>query len=284
MPNKNDEPDRTFKKRSGSRGLKARKSLGQNFLVVDSVRDAIIEAAALSADDVVLEVGPGLGALTQKLALSAGRVVAVELDAGLAIKLEKKLHAYPNVKIVSDDILKQDLSGLVGGFSYKVVANIPYYITSPILRYFTRAANRPALMIIMMQEEVARDVTAPEGRMGFLAGSMRLFSNPEIILKVPAASFFPVPRVDSAVVKFNMLPAPALDIDDIDGFLDLVHCGFASPRKQMRNSLAIGLKVEAAEAERILRRAGVDPGRRPGTLTLEEWSILYRIVGGGGSC
>jgi 16S rRNA (adenine1518-N6/adenine1519-N6)-dimethyltransferase len=281
LPNKNREPNRAIQRRLRSHGLRARKSLGQNFLVVDSVRDAIIEAACLNAEDTVLEVGPGLGALTEKLAAGTGRVIAVELDAGLALKVGKKLSGYSNVKIVQADILEQDLNDLVGESSYKVVANIPYYITSPILRYFTRAANRPALMVIMMQEEVAREVTAPEGRMGFLAVSMRLFSNPEIMLRVPADSFYPVPRVDSAVVKFNMLPSPALDIADIDGFLDLVHCGFASPRKQLRNSLAIGLKIEAAEAEIMLHRAGIDPGRRPGALFLAEWSALYRVAGGG---
>jgi len=281
LPYKNREPNRTFQRRLRSQGLRARKSLGQNFLVVDSIAEAIVEAAAICRDDTVLEVGPGLGALTGKLAAGAGRVIAVELDAGLALKLGKKLDGCLNVKIVQADILKQDLNDLVGCSNYKVVANIPYYITSPILRYFTRADNRPALMVIMMQEEVAREVTAPEGRMGFQAVSMRLFSNPEIVIKVPAASFYPVPRVDSAVVKFNMLPAPALDIDDIDSFLDLVHCGFASPRKQVRNSLAIGLKIKAAEADGVLRRAGIDPGRRPGALAMAEWAALYRVAGGG---
>jgi len=281
LPHKCRETDHTFQRRLRSQGLRARKSLGQNFLVVDSVGDAIIGAAALSADDTVLEVGPGLGALTEKLAAGAGRIIAVELDAGLVLKLKKKLSAYHNIEIIHADILKQDLNVLVGVSPYKVVANIPYYITSPILRYFTRADNRPALMVIMMQEEVAREVTAPPGKMGFLAVSMRLFSNPEIILKVPAASFHPVPKVDSAVVKFNMLAAPALDIADIDGFLDLVHCGFSSPRKQLRNSLSIGLKVEAAQAESILRRADIDPGKRPGALSLEEWSALYAAAGGG---
>lgn len=280
MPHKNREPIRAIQRRLRSHGLKARKSLGQNFLVVDSIRDAIIEAAALSADDTVLEVGPGLGALTEKLAAGAGRVIAVELDANLALRLGNKLGGYRNVQIVQADILQQDLDDLVGASSYKVVANIPYYITSPILRYFTRATSRPAMMIIMMQEEVAREVAAPEGRMGFLAVSMRLFSNPEIILKVPADSFYPVPRVDSAVVRFNMLPAPALDITDIDGFLDLVHCGFAAPRKQLRNSLAIGLKIEAADADNMLRRAGIDPARRPGSLSLTEWSVLQGVAGG----
>jgi len=272
-----------FKRRLRSHGFRARKSLGQNFLVVDSIGEAIIEAAALAADDTVLEVGPGLGALTEKLAAGAGRVIAVELDGGLVSRLRKKLAVYHNVTIVHADILKQDLHSLVEDSSYKVVANIPYYITSPILRYFTRADKRPELMIIMMQEEVAREVTAPEGKMGFLAVSMRLFSKPEIILRVPAASFYPVPKVDSAVVKFNMLPAPALNIADIEGFFDLVHCGFSSPRKQLRNSLAIGLKIEAAGAESILRRARIDPGRRPGSLSLEEWSALY-LAAGEGKC
>lgn len=281
MPHKNREPVRAIQKRLRRHGLKARKSLGQNFLVVDSVRDAIIEAAALSEDDTVLEVGPGLGALTEKLAVSAGRVIAVELDTNLALKLGKKLGGYLNVRIVQADILQQDLNDLVGESPYKVVANIPYYITSPILRYFTRAVSRPGLMIIMMQEEVAREIAAPEGRMGFLAVSMRLFSNPEIILRVPADSFYPVPRVDSAVVRFNMLPAPALDITDIDGFLDLVHCGLAAPRKQLRNSLSIGLKIEAADADNLLRRACIDPERRPGSLSLPEWAALYGVAGGG---
>ena len=279
MPHKNREPNSAARKQLKSRGLKARKSLGQNFLVVDSIRDAIIEAACLTAEDTVLEVGPGLGALTEKLAAGAGSVIAVELDDTLALKLAKKLGGCTNVRIVQADILNQDLEALVGGASYKVVANIPYYITSPILRYFTRAANRPALMIIMMQEEVAREVTAPEGRMGFLAVSMRLFSNPEIIFTVPASSFYPVPRVDSAVVKFKMLPGPLPGIGDIDDFLEFLHCGFASPRKQLRNSLAIGLKSEAAEADTLLRRAGIDPVRRPGTLTLQEWSALYHAAG-----
>jgi 16S rRNA (adenine1518-N6/adenine1519-N6)-dimethyltransferase len=109
---------------------------------------------------------------------------------------------------------------------------------------------------------------------------MRLFSNPEIMFIVPAASFYPVPRVDSAVVKFNMLPGPAPGMEDVDDFLEFLHCGFASPRKQLRNSLAIGLKIEAAEADKLLRLAGIDPGRRPGTLTVEEWSVLYGVAGG----
>ena len=149
MPHKYKE-GHSFQRRLRSQGLRARKSLGQNFLVVESVADAIIGAAELTVDDTVLEVGPGLGALTKKLASAAGRVIAVELDESLASRLGKKLAAHGNLSIVQADILRQDLNGLVGDRPYKVVANIPYYITSPILRYFMRAGKRPELMIIMM--------------------------------------------------------------------------------------------------------------------------------------
>ena len=260
-------------------GLKARKSLGQNFLVNDSVRDTIIEAASLLPGDTVIEVGPGLGVLTEKLASCAGRVVAVELDDSLAERLKNRLVRFSNIDIINADILELDLSELIKGGTYKVVANIPYYITSPILRFFMQADLRPSLMVIMMQEEVARDVTAKPGAMGFLAVSMRLFSIPQMVCRVPADSFYPAPRVDSAVVRFDILPRPVVDVGDVEGFLKLLHAGFKAPRKQMHNSLAIGLGLEPAAADEILKRAGIDSSRRPGTLTLEEWAALYREAG-----
>jgi len=260
-------------------GLKARKSLGQNFLVNDNIRDNIIEAAGLSAGDTVIEVGPGLGILTEKLASHAGRVIAVELDDSLAERLTNRLVRFTNIHIINADILSLDITALIKDGTYKVVANIPYYITSPILRFFMQAELRPSLMVIMMQEEVARDVTAKPGAMGFLAVSMRLFSIPRLICRVPADCFYPAPRVDSAVVKFDILPRPAVEVGDIEGFLELVHAGFGAPRKQLHNSLAIGLGLEPAAAEKILMRAGIDSHRRPGTLTLDEWSALYREAG-----
>jgi len=261
-------------------GLKAKKSMGQNFLVNEAVRDSIVEAAGLSDGDTVIEVGPGLGVLTEKLASQAGRVIAVELDDNLAERLTNRLARFSNIQIINADILSLDLSALVSGGTYKVVANIPYYITSPILRFFIQAEPRPSLMVIMMQEEVARDITAKPGAMGFLAVSMRLFSIPRMICRVPADCFYPAPRVDSAVVKFDILPHPAVEVADVEGFLELVHAGFGAPRKQMHNSLAIGLGWEPAAADEILRRAGIDSRRRPGTLTLDEWAALYRAAGG----
>ena len=279
MPHKEKHSTDRVRGQLKGAGLKARKNLGQNFLVNEAVRDSIIDAAGLSAGDTVIEVGPGLGVLTEKLASQAGRVIAVELDDSLAERLTNRLSKFSNLHIINADILSLDLTALIKGGTYKVVANIPYYITSPILRFFMQAELRPSLMVIMMQEEVARDVTAEPGAMGFLAVSMRLFSIPRIIRRVPADCFYPVPRVDSAVVKFAILPRPAVEVGDVEGFLELVHAGFGAPRKQLHNSLAIGLGWETAAAEKILKRAGIDSRRRPGTLTLDEWSALYREAG-----
>ncbi|MGA9047876.1 MAG: 16S rRNA (adenine(1518)-N(6)/adenine(1519)-N(6))-dimethyltransferase RsmA [Dehalococcoidia bacterium] len=260
---------------------KAKKRLGQNFLIDENIRNIILEAAELSATDTVLEVGPGTGILTEKLAQRAARVAAVELDETLAKRLKQKLAGHSNLEVVHADILHVNLNDILGSSRpYKVVANIPYYITSPILHMFMHGELKPALMVIMMQKEVAQDVTARPGKMTFLSVSMQIFSRPAIVCRVPAASFYPLPRVDSAVVKFNMLPVPAITVENMDDFLQFVHSGFAAPRKQLRNSLAIGLKKGPAEAEELLKLAKIDSQRRPGTLELAEWWDLYCIVGG----
>jgi 16S rRNA (adenine1518-N6/adenine1519-N6)-dimethyltransferase len=259
-----------------SAGLKARKGLGQNFLTDNSIRDEILQAASLSPGDMVIEVGPGLGMLTEELVKHTGRTVAVELDDSLAERLRQKLKASSNLEVISSDILKLDLAGVLkGATGYKVVANIPYYITSPILHYFMHADSRPSLMVIMMQKEVAEDIAAPPGKMNFMSISMRIFSRPEIVCMVPAASFYPAPRVDSAVVKFTLLDQPAIQVDDLHKFLEFVHIGFSAPRKKIRNSLSLGLKIEPDEADALLLKAGIDSQRRPGSLLPEEWSRLY---------
>ncbi len=260
---------------------KVKKRLGQNFLIDENIRDTIIEAADLSAADIVLEVGPGVGILTEKLAERAGKVVAVELDESLAKRLKQKMAGHGNLDVIHADILHVDLKDIVGSSrSYKVVANIPYYITSPILHLFMHGELKPGLMVIMMQEEVAEDVTARPGKMNFLSVSMQIFSRPEIVCRVPAQSFYPPPKVDSAVVKFNMLTEAAISVKNMDEFLQFVHSGFAAPRKQLHNSLAIGLKKEPEEAGELLKLAKIDPQRRPGTLELAEWRDLYCISGG----
>ncbi len=260
-------------------GLNAKKRLGQHFLIDVSVREKILQAAELSASDMVVEVGPGLGILTEQLVMQAGNVVTVEIDDRLAKRLQKKLSNYANIRIVTGDILKIDLDRLLGTEkNYKVVANIPYYITSPLLHYFLYRVTRPEIMIIMMQKEVAIDITSPPDKMSYLSLSMQLFSYPEIICFVPASCFYPPPRVESAVVKFSMRKSPAVQVDDINRFLDFVRMGFAAPRKKISNSLAIGMQIDSFEANKILAEAGLDAQKRPGMLLMEEWKRLYDLV------
>lgn len=260
-------------------GLKAKKRLGQHFLIDRSVLETILRAAKLLPEDVVVEVGPGLGVLTAALAREAGKVIAVELDSELTVLLKEKLSSQANAEVVNADILKVDLSQLLGrSTQYKVVANLPYYITSPILRYFMENPLKPSLMVMMLQKEVAEAIVARSGKMSILAVSLQVYSKPEIIARVPANSFYPRPKVDSAIVRFDVLPEPAVKVADMAGFFDVVRRGFSSPRKQLRNSLANGYGVKPAEVDPLFEHAGIDSRRRAETLSLEEWAGLYRAV------
>lgn len=279
MSKKAASPSDKIKGQLRSSGLRARKSLGQNFLVDDDVRDSIIIAAELSISDTIIEVGPGLGVLTEELIKKAGNVIAIEKDDQLYIKLRDKFNKYHNFQIVNSDILELNLDDLVkNNHDYKVVANIPYYITSPILHLFIQAQFKPSLMVVMMQREVAEAVTASQGKMSYISVSMQVYSRPEVICRVPASSFYPRPKVDSAIVKFNMLPEPAVSVDEITQFLKVVQCCFAAPRKQLRNSLALGLKLDTPVAKEILDSAGIDYQRRAETLSLREWQALYMRI------
>jgi len=260
-------------------GLKAKKRLGQNFLIDSDVLGKILHAAELSAEDMVVEVGPGLGILTSALASKVRKVFAIELDTELSSLLRNKLGTQANVEVINEDILKVDLSQLLGQDSrYKVVANLPYYITSPVLRYFMENRLQPSLMVVMVQKEVAEAIVASSGKMSVLAISLHVYSKPRIIARVPADCFYPRPKVDSAIVRFDVLPQPAISVDDIDAFFDVVRRGFSAPRKQLRNSLANGYDVKPADVDPSLKGAGIDPTRRAETLSLEEWERLYQAV------
>jgi 16S rRNA (adenine1518-N6/adenine1519-N6)-dimethyltransferase len=260
-------------------GLKARKSLGQHFLIDDKVLSTIIEAAELSSKDTVVEVGPGLGILTNELARYAGDVVAVELDTRLASLLQRRLASLSNLRVINADILKVTPSQLLGGKNtYKVAANLPYYITSPVLRYFMESTPKPSLMVIMVQKEVGEAIVASPGKMSLLAVSLQLYSKPKVISYVSAKSFYPQPKVDSVILRFDMLPEPAVKVEDVSGFFEVVKSGFSSPRKQLHNSLAHGLGMKPAEITRFLKRAAIDPKRRADTLSLEEWAKLYEVL------
>ena len=266
-------------------GFKPKKSLGQHFLIDEAVLERILSAAELSPGDIVVEVGPGLGILTEGLAKQRARVIAVELDSKLVALLKKRLAAFPDVKIVHADILKvtpQRLlqnnlpaSELVRG--YKVIANLPYYITSPILRHFLEGESRPSAMVVMVQKEVGEAIAATPGKMSLLSVKIQFYSKPEIICYVPAASFYPPPKVESVILRLDVYSRPPIEVSDVAGFFDIVMHGFSAPRKQLRNSLAHSLEMPPSQVASLLEKAGIEAKRRAETLSLEEWRELWKI-------
>ena len=279
MPNEAIFPSTQVKRLLRQSGLRARKSLGQHFLADASVLQTIVEAAELSSADTVIEVGPGLGILTVELVRRAGNVVAVELDTKLASLLKRRLASLANLRVINADILKVSPSELLERTShYKVVANLPYYITSPVLRYFVEASPRPSLMVVMVQKEVGEAIVAGPGKMSLLAVSLQVYSKPRIVSHVPAQCFYPQPKVDSVIVRFDLSPEPAVKVADMGGFFALVRAGFNSPRKQLHNSLAHSLGMKPAEIILLLEGANIDSKRRAETLSLEEWARLYEVL------
>ena len=265
------------KKRLRQFDLKARKRLGQHFLIDEGVLQTIVGAAELTPTDVVVEVGPGLGILTRELAQKAGRVIAIELDDKLAALLGQTLASFNNVTIINDDVLRLKPADLAT--AYKVVANLPYYITSPVLRHFLEASAKPQTMIVMVQKEVAEAIAAEPGDMSLLSVSVQFYGEPRIISRVPAQSFYPAPEVDSALLRIDLYPQPAVAVADEKGFFELVRAGFTAPRKQLVNSLAQGLGLAKAEVLPLLEKANIESRRRAETLTLEEWARLRQIFG-----
>ena len=263
--------------------IQPKKSLGQNFLVDQRALERIVEAAELGPEDIVLEIGPGLGALTRLLAAEAGRVVAVELDQRLVEALKQTATAkadLPNVEIIHGDILELNPADLLeqqrDNFQYKVVANLPYYITSAIIRHLLTAEVRPKLMVVTVQLEVARRITAEPGEMSLLAVSVQFYGRPRIVARIKAGAFYPSPQVDSAVIRIDLDDYPVVEVDDVDSFFEVVRAGFAQRRKQLRNALAAGLALPASEVAQVLNRASVNPRRRAQTLSLEEWARVWR--------
>ncbi len=268
--------------------LRARKGLGQHFLIDEEVLKLVTSAAELAPADVVIEIGPGLGVLTRELARQAGWLFTVELDSRLAAILKRTLVSSSNVTVINRDILQIDpaallreqtarLSRLVGSpLSYKVVANLPYYITSPVLRHFLEASLKPRLIVVMVQKEVAEAITAGPGQMSVLSISVQFYGKPEVISYVPARCFYPAPAVDSAILRITVYPKPVVDVDE-EGFFRLVRAGFTASRKQLGNSLSQGLNLPKEEVLSLLEKGGIRPQRRAEALTLEEWAELWRV-------
>jgi 16S rRNA (adenine1518-N6/adenine1519-N6)-dimethyltransferase len=259
-------------------GTRAKKGLGQHFLVDRGVLEKIISAAELEPSDTVIEVGPGLGVLTGELVKKAANVIAIEADSKLASSLQKTFSKIPQLTVLNADVLEIDPGEIFAKKrrSYKIVANLPYYIAAPILRHFLEASLKPSLMVVMVQKEVGQSIVAAPGDMSILGISVQLYGKPTIVDYVPAQSFYPQPKVDSAIVRIEVYPKPAVEVEGIAGFFEIVKAGFSAPRKQIRNSLALGLQVTSAETEEFLEKVGISPQRRPETLSLEEWAKLHR--------
>lgn len=261
-------------------GVRPSRDLGQNFLTDAAALAAIVEAAQIAPDDRVVEVGPGLGVLTHELVQRAATVVAIEYDRRLAERLREEMPR-PNLRIVESDVLRVEPGSLLEPpRPYKVVANLPYQITSAVLRHFLEADAPPELMVVMVQWEVAERIVAMPPEMSVLAHSVQIYAEPEIIARVPAAAFVPSPQVDSAVLRLVRRSWLRVDVDDVDALFRVIKAGFLHARKKLLNSLpgglaAMGMKITKEAASAALAGAGVDPSRRAETLTLEEWTGVY---------
>lgn len=265
-------------------GIRPKRRLGQNFLVNPGVLEKIIAAAELSPADAVVEIGPGVGALTARLAAAAGVVVAVELDRALVTLLKETL-AYPNLAVVEGDALEVDFDTLVqvngGRLPYKVVANLPYYITSPVLLRLLGGKFAVSLLVLMLQKEVALRLVARPGtkEYGSLSVLVRYRCEAELVANVSRGSFFPAPEVDSALVKLRVRPAPPVAVPDEELFFRVVRAAFGQRRKTLLNALAeASFGLEKAEWRAVLNRAGIDPLRRGETLALDEFAALTRAL------
>ena len=273
--------------------LDLKKSLGQNLLIDTTHLARIAGAADLTPTDNVLEIGPGLGALTQQLAARAGRVVAVELDQRLIPILRQQFANQPHVSFVHADILELDPAEVLQNSapeplqtrpntpraaSYKIVANLPYYITSAVLRHILECTTPPSLAVLLIQREVAQRIVAQPGEMSLLAVSVQFYARPRILQRVPAGAFLPRPKVDSSVLRLDLLPLSAVPGIEPAHFFRIVRAGFSQRRKQLRNSLSAGLSCSKQQADQWLNLADIDPSRRAETLALPEWGRLAHTV------
>ena len=250
--------------------LRADKSLGQNFLQDSSALEKIALAAEIQRDDCVLEIGPGLGSLTRYLAVSAQKVTAVELDPDLLAPLRAVLKPYQNVHVIHGDILELSISEIIDQPDYLVVANIPYNITSAIIRHLLESDPKPRRVVLTIQKEVAERICAKPGDLSLLALSVQVYGTPSIAAKIPAGSFHPAPKVDSAILRIDIHKEPLIPVELLDTFFKLIKAGFAQKRKTLRNSLSAGLHISPQNAEALLTSAGIDFMRRAETLSIEE--------------
>ncbi|HET8846153.1 MAG TPA: 16S rRNA (adenine(1518)-N(6)/adenine(1519)-N(6))-dimethyltransferase RsmA [Ktedonobacteraceae bacterium] len=255
--------------------MRPNKSFGQNFLIDRAILQQIVEAAQLEFEDQVLEVGAGMGVLTRELASCVRRVVAVELEQNMLELLAGTISGYANVEILARNLLYLDPQEIFANEPYKLVANLPYYITAPTFRHFLESANAPRLLVVMVQYEVAQRIVAGPGDLSLLGVSIQFYGKPRIVTRVPARAFYPAPKVDSAILRVDVHEQIPLTPLERDGFFRVVQAGFSERRKQLHNSLAHGLHRKDEEIRGWLATAGIEANRRAETLSIEEWLRLW---------
>ena len=258
--------------------IRPARSKGQNFLVRELVYDKIVEVSAIRKDDTILEVGPGLGFLTAKIAEKAKKVIAVELDDKLAnfLQIGVELENSENIEIRNEDVLDFNYKELPE--KYKIVANLPYNITSVFLRKILTSENKPELAVLMLQKEVAERIVAEPGDMSKLAISVQFYAKAEIFMKVPKEDFYPQPEVNSAVIKMIIKTKDEIPQVDEKEFFRLVKIGFSAKRKMLKNNLSAGFKIKGEEAESILEKAGLSKKVRAEDLSIDNWVSLLEYV------
>lgn len=255
-------------------GLRPDKALGQNFLIDEDHLAKIVSAAKVSRDNEILEVGAGLGSLTRHLAAAAKRVVAVELDGKLLPLLREAVSSFTNVQVVHGDILQLRLSDFLQSSGYLVVANIPYYLTSTLIRHLLENEPRPARLALTIQREVAERACAKPPEMSLLSLSVQIYGSPYIAHQIPAGAFYPSPKVDSALLVIDLYREPKITAAEIEKFFRFAKTAFAQKRKTLANSMASLPGWSKEQIALHLQTAGIDPSRRPQTLSLEEWGKL----------
>lgn len=255
--------------------MQPNKRLGQHWLKDEPTLEAICETANLEQGDTVLEIGPGLGDLTRQLLKRVSNVIAVELDEYLASRLKAEV-ANPGLEVIQADILKFDLMELPA--NYKVVANIPYYLTSNLIRILSESPNPPELMVLLVQKEVAERLAAQPGQMSLLSVSAQLYYQVKLGMVVPAKLFEPPPKVDSQVIILSHRSKPLFDNLDTKQYFKLVKAGFSGRRKKLRSSLAAGLGISKPQSDELLNQAGIDGSLRAQNLSLQDWHKLYMAV------
>ncbi len=257
-------------------GLKPKKGLGQNFLIDEGFLQKIVEEAQVKEADEVLEIGAGMGALTRHLAANAGKVTAVEIDTMLIPILKKVLKESRNVRLIQGDIMEIEPDELADKCGYKVVANIPYYLTSNLIRKLLEAPHKPVLIALTIQKEVALRICAEPGNMSLLSLGVQIYGKPKIAFTIPATAFYPEPSVDSALLIVDLFDQPIIPAELLDSFFKLAKAVFMQKRKMLHNALKGAPGLGNGKADELLGISGIDPDRRAQTLALQEWYLLAK--------